>query len=232
MSYALRWRKAITTSLGFHVVLLVITGYAAVHIPMPQPALEQYIELDMGVPEQLPASGPQAAAAVPVPETAVPVPGQVSAAQPAAVADDSLAVLAVDIPAVSSAAGNTAASGGNAGTAAGNTGAPGSGGNTAHAGASRGEAAIIPPRVLSKKEPEYPPAARQAALQGRVVLKVQILGNGQAGEIAIARSSGQELLDEAAVAAVSQWRFVPAREPESGRAVTCYSTVPVVFRLQ
>lgn len=240
MNYALRWRKAITTSLGFHIIILIMSGYAAAHIPVLQPVPEQYIELALGsvIQEQTSASMPQATASVPVPETSLPLSDQRSAVQPVVAVDDSLAVLAAETPAGASAvSGNqtvtstNGSSGAELAGAGGSTSALGGGGNPVSAGI-RSDASLIPPRVLSRKDPEYPPAARQAALQGRVVLKVQILENGRAGEIAIARSSGQELLDEAAVAAVSQWQFVPAREPESGRAVICYSTVPVSFRLQ
>jgi protein TonB len=91
---------------------------------------------------------------------------------------------------------------------------------------------VIPPSVLSKTEPAYPHAARQAMMQGTVVLKIQILENGRPGTVSVLRSSGHDILDEAALTAVQQWRFTPAKDRDSGRTVICYSTLPVSFHVK
>jgi protein TonB len=42
-------------------------------------------------------------------------------------------------------------------------------------------------------------------------------------------SSGSSLLDDAAIAAVNKWRFVPARQ--GGNPVAAWVQVPVAFKL-
>ena len=64
------------------------------------------------------------------------------------------------------------------------------------------------------------------------MLKIQILENGRSGYINVYRSSGSDLLDDAAAAAVRQWRFTPAKDRDSGQAVVCDTTIPVVFCLK
>ena len=82
---------------------------------------------------------------------------------------------------------------------------------------------------LNNPVPQYPNAARRRGLQGRVLLHVEVLASGYCGHIDIQRSSGHGLLDEAAVEAVKQWRFVPAQH--MGMAVTRWMMVPIRFQL-
>ncbi len=90
---------------------------------------------------------------------------------------------------------------------------------------------IAAPRILNKVEPDYPQDARQEGVSGTVGVKVEVLENGRPGEVMVARSSGRRSLDEAAVQAVRQWRFVPAQETGSGQAVRCFTTFSIVFEL-
>jgi protein TonB len=91
---------------------------------------------------------------------------------------------------------------------------------------------LAPPRILAKTEPLYPEEARQAGIEGMVAVRIEIKENGQPGEVAVARSSGRASFDAAAVQAIRSWQFVPAQEMESGRAVRCYTTILVVFKLK
>ena len=84
-------------------------------------------------------------------------------------------------------------------------------------------------RYLHNPPPPYPSQARRMGIEGRVVLQVEILQNGNAGRIEILRSSGHELLDQAAIKAVGGWRFAPARV--AGAPVTAWAEVPISFRL-
>lgn len=74
---------------------------------------------------------------------------------------------------------------------------------------------VIPPRSdaahLSNPVPVYPVISRRLGEQGRVLLDVYILADGSVGELRLRRSSGYPRLDEAALAAVRHWRYVPAR---------------------
>lgn len=84
-----------------------------------------------------------------------------------------------------------------------------------------------PPRPLPGEclPPAYPSRARGA--QGTVRLRVAVGADGSVEGIAVAASSGNALLDEAALAAVRAWRFAPARE--GGAAVAAAVLQPVVF---
>lgn len=93
--------------------------------------------------------------------------------------------------------------------------------------------ATLPPRFdaayLDNPSPRYPPLSRKLAEQGRVLLRVMVAANGRAVTVQLERSSGYARLDDAAVAAVSSWRFVPARQ--GTQAVSATVLVPIVFSL-
>ena len=78
--------------------------------------------------------------------------------------------------------------------------------------------------------PEYPRVARSRGHEGRVLIRVSVLGNGRVGSATVAKSSGHGSLDRAALKAVKRWRFTPALR--AGRPVTATLTVPVTFRLE
>jgi periplasmic protein TonB len=59
--------------------------------------------------------------------------------------------------------------------------------------------------------PVYPAMSRRLGEQGVVVLRVLIDANGRAVDVQIQRSSGSGRLDQAALEAIREWRFVPAR---------------------
>lgn len=58
--------------------------------------------------------------------------------------------------------------------------------------------------------PVYPPQSRRLGEQGRVVLRVELDERGQVTQAGIAASAGSTRLDDAALAAVRQWRCNPA----------------------
>ena len=65
--------------------------------------------------------------------------------------------------------------------------------------------------------------------EGKVLLKVRVLTDGTVASVAVATSSGHEVLDEAALEAVRAWHFVPAKQ--AGRAVESAVNVPINFNL-
>ncbi len=91
-----------------------------------------------------------------------------------------------------------------------------------------GEPGLTPPRVVSKQEPEYSEEARTAKLQGTVRLNLEIDERGAPQNIRVLETPGDGL-DAKAVAAVSKWRFEPARK--KGRPVRCAAVIEVKFRL-
>ena len=87
---------------------------------------------------------------------------------------------------------------------------------------------IEAPRKLVDRAPEYPPLARATGTKGIVILEVVISEHGDVTEARILRSIA--LLDQAALDAVRQWKFSPARL--NGQAMAVVMTVTVNFELR
>ena len=83
------------------------------------------------------------------------------------------------------------------------------------------------PEAITKVPPSYPDAAREARVQGTVLVQALVLEDGTVGECRVVQSVPG--LDDAAVAAVRQWIFRPARN--KGAAVAFWVAVPVRFTL-
>ncbi|MEC5320148.1 energy transducer TonB [Brenneria populi subsp. brevivirga] len=83
---------------------------------------------------------------------------------------------------------------------------------------------------LNNSAPRYPALALKRKWEGTVQLQVRVLANGQPGEIRILRSSGRDILDQAAVAAVRKWSFVPAQR--GAVPLDSWATFPLSFKLQ
>lgn len=87
---------------------------------------------------------------------------------------------------------------------------------------------IARPRQLFAPRPSYTEVARRARIQGTVILEVQLDEEGRVDDVTVLRSLPFGLT-ESAVAAVSRWRYEPARL--GGRAVPVLMTVTVRFEL-
>jgi protein TonB len=93
----------------------------------------------------------------------------------------------------------------------------------------------IPPRsssivsCLTNPKPAYPLEARRRKEQGLVVLAVVVNEKGCPADVRVIQGSGFLLLDEAAITAVKQWLFDPARV--GTMAVRSQVEVPVRFRI-
>jgi protein TonB len=61
--------------------------------------------------------------------------------------------------------------------------------------------------LIRKVQPVYPPLARQARIQGQVVLQAQISKQGTIENLQLV--SGHPMLAPAAIEAVKQWRYKP-----------------------
>jgi TonB family protein len=86
------------------------------------------------------------------------------------------------------------------------------------------------PRYAQNPKPAYPREAREKGYEGEVILRVEVLPNGRVGQIEVKNSSGYELLDRSALAAVRQWKFVPAKNGET--PIPLWVNIPVKFQLQ
>ncbi len=220
------WSRAFSVSLGIHLILLGAMGYVTASLltsPPEEPPvlLELLAESDTlattPTDPSIPAASPQMATLIPpspvTPAASVAEPS-ISASEPTMTAADVPADLPGGAAAAPAAAGSSAA-----------------GNPSVSAGAQKKPHEILPPRILERVDPDYPMAARQAGLEGRVLLRIEISASGRPGSVSVAGSSGSSALDNAAEAAARQWRFVPARDRYSGQSVSCTTTLPIYFRL-
>jgi protein TonB len=87
--------------------------------------------------------------------------------------------------------------------------------------------AITAPALVSRVEPVYPPLAASAHVQGVVILEAVVDREGRVESVKVLRSI--PLLDDAATAAVRQWRYSPLLL--NGRPERFVLTVTVSFSL-
>jgi TonB family protein len=92
-----------------------------------------------------------------------------------------------------------------------------------------GWSGVSSPRYAQNPKPVYPQEAREKGYQGKVLLRVEVLANGKVGQVALKKSSGYEALDRSALAAVKEWRFLPARKGEV--TVPVWVIIPIKFQL-
>jgi protein TonB len=82
---------------------------------------------------------------------------------------------------------------------------------------------------LQNPAPAYPPLSRRLQETGEVLVLVHVNANGIAEAASVQKSSGYSRLDDAALKAVRQWRFTPARRGDETISATV--VVPIVLRL-
>jgi iron complex outermembrane recepter protein len=85
---------------------------------------------------------------------------------------------------------------------------------------------VVPPTVLTHVEAVYPPSALAERRHADVVLTVTVDVDGHVSAVDVASSGGDEL-DQAAIVAVRQWTFVPARR--NGNPVSSRIRIPFHF---
>ena len=83
------------------------------------------------------------------------------------------------------------------------------------------------PRYRENPPPGYPETARQRGYEGVVLVAVEILTDGRVGKAVVRQSSGYAILDHTAVAAVKDWKFVPAKK--SGVPYKTWAELPIKF---
>lgn len=82
---------------------------------------------------------------------------------------------------------------------------------------------------LSNPPPEYPSFALRQGWEGKVILRVRVLASGKPSSVEVKTGSGRKSLDDAAVAAVRGWTFVPSRRGST--PIDGWATVPIEFKL-
>ena len=85
--------------------------------------------------------------------------------------------------------------------------------------------------VLTKAfQPSYPTLARNAGIEGKVLLRVTIGADGRVEAASVIRSDVTPAMEKAAIAAVMKFEFEPAMQRNI--PVRSLMAVPVWFRLR
>ncbi len=84
-------------------------------------------------------------------------------------------------------------------------------------------------KVVEMRPPDYPPRCRRQGIEGTVRVRALVGEDGRVVQALVAKTSGDDSLDEAAVEAVNEWRFEPARR--DGVPVRAWASVPIEFKL-
>lgn len=83
---------------------------------------------------------------------------------------------------------------------------------------------------LQNPKPAYPPLSKRLNEQGKVVVRVLISAEGTPKNAEIRQSSGFDRLDQAALATVLKWRYVPGKR--GGVPEDMWFNVPINFVLE
>jgi periplasmic protein TonB len=221
----------VLVSVGLHIVIVgavivVPLLYFTDQLPTPHEVVSVFA-----------ASAPPAA---PPPPPPPPPPEAAAPEAPKAEATTGQTPVPIEVPTgippVSAPSGNAGSTGGVPGGVAGGIaggvpggtigGLPDSSGNGQ--GAVRVGGQIKAPDLVHRVEPQYPPAAQQARVQGVVVLEATVDTGGYVQSAHVLR--GSPLLNDAAINAVKQWRYSPLIL--NGTPTPFILTVTVNFRMQ
>lgn len=83
---------------------------------------------------------------------------------------------------------------------------------------------------LNNPPPAYPLTARRRGIEGRVLVRAEVLADGSCNRVELKKTSGFDPLDQAALEAVKKWRFVPARR--GSQSIVAWVEVPIIFKLE
>jgi protein TonB len=88
----------------------------------------------------------------------------------------------------------------------------------------------VKPKPVHIAVPEYPPLPLKAGIEGVAVVKMLVDIDGRVIDVKILKSSGNQLLDEAALAAARKSTFTPAKQRD--KLVRVWVAQPMRFQLK
>jgi protein TonB len=86
-----------------------------------------------------------------------------------------------------------------------------------------------PPAPLETPHPEYPAIAKQAGVTGTVIVQLLLDLDGSVMQTRVARGSGNQALDEAAVEGTKKFKFTPAKQRD--KPVRVWVSMPIRFEM-
>ena len=90
---------------------------------------------------------------------------------------------------------------------------------------------VTAPQIEKEVKPVYTESAKKAGIQGSVGMEVVVLADGSVGDVNVTRSLDKKHgLDDEAVKAVKQWRFVPGKK--DGKPVPVLVEIEMTFTLK
>ena len=195
---------------------------------------EDVIDVPVEVPEEVEA--PPEVAPEPEPEPLESQNIQLSAVSMGASLQartgllDGLLSGALDSAGSGSGGGAGEGSGGGIGPGEGDGLGPGEGGGTG-GGVFRPGNGVETPRLLREVTPKYTAEAMRAKVQGIVLVEAVVLPDGTVGDVEVVRSLDKVFgLDEEAIKAARQWRFLPGTR--FGEPVAVLVTIELTFTLR
>ncbi len=145
---------------------------------------------------------------------------------------DTFSSKAVDGPASSSGVGKGLSGNGAGGGSFPGAGSEGGGGVSGSGTGSGGldlKQVDTPPVPIKRVEPEFPEAARQMGLTGKVVLRFRVEADGSVAKASVIAAQPEGVFNRSALEAIDEWKFKPGRY--KGKPVAVWVELPVVFRL-
>lgn len=85
------------------------------------------------------------------------------------------------------------------------------------------------PQLVGRVNPVYPYAARQKNLEGVVVVRFLVDVEGRVTKASVVEANPAQVFEQAALEAVSKWRFQPAQL--DGERVATWMSVPIRFKM-
>jgi TonB family protein len=83
--------------------------------------------------------------------------------------------------------------------------------------------------IVYQPMPQYTEAAKQARIQGRVILQARVRKNGSVDSFKVLRGLGYGLDEQAIITVARDWRFEPGTS--DGQPVDVEATIEISFRL-
>ena len=87
----------------------------------------------------------------------------------------------------------------------------------------------VKPQPVFIPAPEYPDLPRRAGIEGKTVVKALVDVDGSIAEVKILQTSGNQMLDQAALAVAQKAQFSPAKQRD--RYVRVWVAIPINFSL-